>query len=92
MDFPSISTDFWVAWPVGRNFQRVAMAKQNLLREISKEPDQIEKRHVKDTALSVAYKQQQCEKSMLASKCAVELLDTESAIMMFEAALNKCPS
>jgi hypothetical protein len=67
------------------------MAKQKLLLEISKEPDQIEKRHVKDTAWSVAYKQQQYEKSMLASKCAIELLYTESAIMMFEAA-HKCPS
>jgi hypothetical protein len=58
-----------------------------------KEPDQIEKWLVKDVARSAAYKQQQIEKGMLAHRCAIELLDTKTAIMimMFEAA-HKCPS
>jgi hypothetical protein len=67
------------------------MAKQKSWQEISKEPDQIEKRRVKDAARSAVYKQQQLEKCMLACKFVIELLDTESAIMMFKAA-HKCPS
>jgi hypothetical protein len=50
MDVPSICADFWLATQVCRDFRRVTMVKQKKWQEISKEPDQIEKRRVKDTA------------------------------------------
>ena len=50
------------------------MAKRKSWQEISKEPDQIEKRRVKDAARSVAYKQQQLEKGMLARNTALNAM------------------
>jgi hypothetical protein len=50
------------------------MAKRKSWQEISKEPDQIEKRRVKDAARSAAYKQQQLEKGMLARNTALNAM------------------
>ena len=47
------------------------MAKRKSWQEISKEPEQIQKRRVKDAARSAAYKQEQLEKGMLARNTAL---------------------
>jgi hypothetical protein len=50
------------------------MAKRKSWQEISKEPDQMEKRRVKDAARSAAYKQEQLEKGMLARNMALNVM------------------